>query len=100
MKTSLLVLLLLATSAAFAQYAGSISSQSQPYHPPENPAHATVHALAPERSVLSSTNYTSAQGEKPVWELPQVPSTPLGDVARTLKQEHSKVKKARFVYEN
>lgn len=100
MKTTFLVLFLLATSAAFAQYAGSINSQPQPYHSPENPAHASVHALAPERSVLSGTNYTSAQGERHAWELPQTPSTPLGDIARVLKEEHSKVKKARFVYEN
>lgn len=97
MKTTFLVLLLLATGTAFAQNFGG---QPQPYHAPENPAHATVHALAPERWVLSGTKYTSAQGEKPAWELPQTPSTPLGDVARTLKEEHSKVKKARFVYEN
>lgn len=100
MKLSLLVVFLLATTAAFGQSAAFIGSQGQPYRAPENPAHATVHALAPERWVLSGTNYTSAQGEKPAWELPQAPTTPLGDVARTLKEEHSKVKKARFVYEN
>ncbi len=100
MRTTLLLLFLLAASTAFAQYLSSISSQPQPYHSPENPAHASVHALAAERPLLSGTNYTSAQGEKPAWELPQLPTTPLGDVARTLKQEHNKVKKARFVYEN
>jgi hypothetical protein len=100
MKTTFLVLILLVTSAAFAQYAGTINSQPQPYRPHENPAYASIHALAPEHSVLSGTNYTSAQGEKPAWELPQTPTTPLGDVARTLREEHSKLKKARFVYEN
>ncbi len=100
MKTSFLAFLLLATTASFAQYAASISSQPQPYHPTEHPAQATVHALAAEHWVLSGTNFTSAQGEKPAWELPHAPATPLGDVARTLKEEHNKVKKARFVYEN
>lgn len=100
MKTTFLVLVLLMTSAAFAQYVGSISSQPQPYRPPDNPAHASTHALAQEHSVLAGTNYSSAQGEKPAWELPQAPVVPLGDVARTLKEEHSKLKKARFVYEN
>jgi hypothetical protein len=100
MKTTFLVLSLLMTSAAFAQFAGSMNSQPQPYHAPENPAHASIHALASERWVLSGTNYTSAQGEKPAWELPQAATIPLGDVARTLRDEHSKVKKARFVYEN
>ena len=100
MKTAFLVLFLLVTSASFAQYANYISSQPNPYRPPENPAHATAHALAVETWVLSGSNYTSDHGEKPAWELPQPPTTPLGDVARSLKEEHSKVKKARFVYEN
>ncbi len=100
MKRTFLVLFLLATSAAFGQYAGYIGSQPQPYRPPENPAHASVHELAREQYVLSGTNYTSAQGEKPAWELPRAPEIPLGDIARTLRQEHAKAKKARFVYEN
>jgi hypothetical protein len=100
MKTTFLVPVLLLSSAAFAQYVGTLSSHPQPYRPPENPAHATTHALAQEQYVLSGTNYSSAQGEKPAWELPQAPAVPLGDIARILKEEHSKVKKARFVYEN
>ncbi len=97
MKTAFLVLTLFATTAAFAQF---VTGQPQPYRSPEHPANATVHALAPERWVLTGTTYTSAQGEKPAWELPQTRTTPLGDVARTLKEEHSKVKKAHVVYEN
>ena len=100
MKTTLLVLFLLVTSAAFGQWASYINSQPQPYRPPDNTAHASTHALAQEQSVLTGTNYSSAQGEKAVWELPQAPVVSLGEIARTLKKEHAKLKKARVVYEN
>ena len=99
MKTAFLVLCLLWTASAFGQYA-AISSQPQPYQAPSHPEHAAVHALATEQYVLSGTNYTSAQGEKPTWELPQAPVPSLGETARILRKEHAKVKKARVVYEN
>lgn len=100
MKNLSLVLLVLVTTAAFGQYASTISSTPNPYHPPSNPAHASTHALAAEHSVLSGQSYSSAQGEKPMWEFPQTPAVPLGDVARTLKVEHAKLKKARVRFEN
>lgn len=100
MKTTLLVLYLLLTSSAFGQNAGSISGQPQPYHPTGNPAHASVQPLAQEQYVLSGTHYSSAQGEKATWELPQAPVVPLGDIARMLKKDHARLKKARVVYEN
>jgi hypothetical protein len=99
MKTAFLVLCVLLTTAAFCQY-GVISSEPQPYRAPTHPQHARVHALAEEQSVVGGTAYTSAQGEKPTWELPQPPLPSLGEIARMLRQEHAKVKKARFVYEN
>ena len=99
MKMTFLVLFSLVTSSALAQYA-SISSQAHPYHPPENPAHASRHTLAAEQYVLSGTAYSSAQGEKPAWELPRAPEVPLGDIARRLRTDHATLKKARFVYEN
>jgi hypothetical protein len=100
MKTTLLVLSLFLTGAAFGQYGSSISSHPNPYHPPSNPAHASRHGLAAEQSVIGGASYTFAQGEKPAWELPQEPTVSLGDVARKLREEHAKLKKARFVYEN
>ena len=101
MKTALLVLCLFLTTAAFGQsYGYSISSEPQPYRAPSHPQHATVHALAEEQPVLGGTAYTSAQGEKPTWELPQPPVQSLGEIARILRQEHAKVKKARCVFEN
>jgi len=103
MKTVFLVLCLLWTTAAFGQYFGfgaSISSQPQPYQPPSHPEHASVHALAAEQYVLAGTNYSSAQGERPTWELPQAPTRSLGETARILRREHAKLKKARVVFEN
>jgi hypothetical protein len=101
MKTAFLVLCLLLTTAAFGQYyAGSISSEPQPYRPTSHPQQATVHALAAEQYVLAGTNYASAQGEKPMWELPQAPVQSLGETARILRKEHAQLKKARFVVED
>jgi hypothetical protein len=100
MKNLSLVLFVLVTTAAFGQWAGSISSAPNPYRPPSNPAHASTHALAAEQSVLSGQSYSAAQGEKPMWEFPQAPAVPLGDIARTLKVEHAKLKKAHVRFEN
>ena len=99
MKTAFLVLCLFLTTVAFGQYA-AVSGQPQPYQPPSHPEHATVHELASEQSVLGGTNYVSASGERPTWELPQAPTPSLGETARILKKEHGKLKKARVVYEN
>ena len=99
MKTVLLVLFLFAAATVFGQ-AGYISSQTFPYHPPEHPQHASAHALAAEQYVRSGSSYSAVHGEKPLWEFQQAPQVPLGDVARKLKTEHAKVKKARIKYEN
>ena len=56
--------------------------------------------MAAEQYVLGGTAYTSAQGERPTWELPQAPVPSLGEIARILRKEHAKLKKARVVYEN
>jgi hypothetical protein len=50
--------------------------------------------------VLSGQSYSAAQGEKPMWEFPQASAVPLGDIARTLKVEHAKLKKAHVRFEN
>ena len=101
-KTPFLVLFVFVAASAFGQWAGSFSSQVTPYHAPEHPAHASMHALAQESYVLSGAGSTSAHGEKPLWEFQLTPQSQasLGDVARLLKEEHTKVKKARIKYEN
>ena len=101
MKKAILVLFVLVACTAFGQMIGSVSSQAYPYHAPEHPEHASTHALAVEQYVTGGTSYGSAHGEKPMWEFQQQgPQAPLGDIARTLKGEHSKLKKARIKYEN
>jgi len=104
MKTAFLVLCLLLTTAAFGQYFGgsaaSISSEVVPYRSPSHPQHASIQPMAAEQYVLGGTNYSSAQGERPTWELPQAPVQSLGETARILRREHAKLKKARFVFEN
>jgi hypothetical protein len=100
MKTTFLILCVLLTTAAFAQYGSSVSSQPQIYQPPSHPEHATTHALAAEQYVVGGTSYVTAEGERPMWDLPQTPAPSLGDAARLLRKEHAKLKKARFVFEN
>ena len=101
MKTAFLVLCLLLTTTAFGQYGvASVSSEPQPYRAPTHPQHATVQALAAEHYVLGGTSYTSTQGERPIWELPQPLTQSLGETARILRKEHAKLKKARFLFEN
>jgi hypothetical protein len=107
MKIRLSVLFLLCTflwaSAAFGQ-TGSISSHLQAYAFPDHPQHAEQHAMAPEHSLVGggSDTYTYAQGERPLWEFGPVakePPTPLGDVARAVRQEKLAARKAQIVFE-
>lgn len=103
MKTALLVLCLLFTTAAFGQYGGAasyISNEPQIYQSPSHPAHASVQPLAQEQSVLAGTNYSSARGERPTWDLPQAHVVPLGDTARLFRKEHARLRKARIILEN
>ena len=67
MKKTLFVLCLLSTTGAFAQYysgAGHIDNTPVIYESPSHPAHASYTAMTQEQSVLGSSNYSSAQGER------------------------------------
>ena len=108
MKTALLVLCLVGTTAAFGQHvAGGASSQPQPYQLPGHPAHAAEHALAAEHYILADTNYFSVQGDRWTFDLPHAPTQSstsstqsLGEAARILREGHAKMAKARVVFEN
>jgi hypothetical protein len=102
MKKTLFVLCLLSTTAAFAQYYGGagISSQPQIYVAPSHPAHASYSAIAQEQTVLSSANYSSAQGERPFSDFPQPEAVSLGTVARELKKQSADSKKSRVIWVN
>ncbi len=107
MKKTLFLFCLLCTTAAFAQYGagiGSISSQPQIYEFPSHPAHASYAPMAHEQSVLSSSSFSIAQGERPASDFPQqapaAEAVSLGAVARELRQQHAQLKKSRVVWVN
>ena len=102
MKKILLVLCLLSTTAAFAQYFTGSSRPSEPqiYEPPTHPAHAAYAPMSQEQNVLAATSYTSAQGERRPSDFPQAEGISLGAVARELRKQHAQLKKSRVVWVN
>jgi hypothetical protein len=101
-KTTLLALFLLCSAAAFAQVAGSVSSTVVLPPMPEHVEHAEAHAMAVEHSLVGggSDTYTTAHGERPLWEFgPVTEETPLGDVARAYRKEKMTGKKAEIILE-
>jgi hypothetical protein len=104
MKTTLFLLCLLCTTAAFAQYGGSISSQPQIYEAPSHPAHASYAPMAREQNNLGSSSFSFAQGERPASDFPHqataAEGVSLGAVARELRQQHAQLKKSRVVWVN
>jgi hypothetical protein len=53
-----------------------------------------------QRSLYASSSVTSAQGERPAWEIPGLPQPrPLGDVARDYRKAHETAKKATIVWD-
>lgn len=99
MKTTLLVLLVLVTTAAFGQYGTSISAQPQFYQPPDHPEHASYTPIAREQSLVAGGGYTYAHGDRPASDFPQVAEISLGEIARELRKQHESVKKAPGVWE-
>lgn len=86
---SLLVILLLVSSAAFGQsVAGMGGSVQAPYTNTyvmqDHPQHATQTDLRPEVSLLGSNGVTVAHGERPLSDFPDdsVREVPLGTIAR------------------
>jgi hypothetical protein len=54
-----------------------------------------------EQSLLGTSTYVTAHGERPLWEFaPKVVEVPLGDIARTLRKERQIAKKSAAVFEN
>lgn len=100
MKKTLFVLGLLSTSAAFAQGYGSINNEAHSYQFASHPEHAAYAPMAQEQSVLASTSYTSAQGDRPASDFPQPEAVLLGAAARAIRKQHAQVKKAPVVWIN
>ena len=102
MKKTLLVLCLLSSTAAFAQFYGiGASRDSQPviYEPPSHPEHASYAPLMQEQSVVSSS-YSTAQGERRASDFPQAEGISLGAYAREQKKQHEQRKRAQVVWVN
>jgi uncharacterized iron-regulated membrane protein len=103
MKTTLFLLCLLSTTAAFAQYGGTtsyISSQPQVFQPPSHPEHAAYVPMSQERNVLAATSYTVGQGERRASDFPQAEAVSLGAFAREFRKQHAQLRKARVVWVN
>src|SRR5271169_1897514 len=98
MKTTLFVLCLLCATAALGQSIGGVmSADPQIFRPPDHAQRASSQGMATEQNLRENVAYTSAQGERPLWEvMPAKHEVPLGDVARALRKEHFAAKKAEF----
>src|SRR5437763_14939794 len=96
MKITLLVSVILAGTAAFAQSAGVLSNVPQELHMAEHPMHAEVTAMASEHFLVGGGTYTVAHGGRPLWELGPVsaPERPPGDVARAVREAAESARQA------
>jgi hypothetical protein len=104
MKTTLTVLFLFCAASAFGQAVSSISPTAIPITMSGHPEQAMAHGMADEHSLVGGgtggATYTSAQGERPLWEFgPVKEEVPLGDVARAYRKEKMTGKKAEIILE-
>jgi hypothetical protein len=101
---SLVVCGVLCGTAAFAQSLGPspANSQAQMLTIGGNPQHAAQTEMAQPHNLLERSGTTWAHGELPLWEVmpEKTPDPPLGDVARTLRNEHATAKKATKIWRN
>jgi len=99
MKTAVFAICFLCATGAFAQVgAQSLSADPQILQLTSHPMHASQHPMGEEQSLLTSSGFTSATGDRPLWEFASNrPEVPLGDIARNLKKEHLTAKKAEKV---
>ncbi len=103
MKKILFVLCLTLATVAVAQNnlgGTSLNSQVQSYNFSSHPQHAAYAPMAQELSIIASTNYSSAQGERPASDFPQPEGVSLGAAARELKAQHASAKKSHVVWIN
>ena len=93
---------LLSTATAFAQYtsAGYRSSELTVYDVPSHPQHAGYAPLQQEQSVIASTSYNSAQGDRRPSDFPQAEGIALGTAARELKKQRDGAKRTAIVWVN
>jgi hypothetical protein len=103
MKTLVLLVCILSSAVALGQAAGASTLSSQPVvrWAPSHAEHAAQKPMAQLQTLLGDRNYTSAHGERPLWEVaPSTVEPPLGDTARLLKKQRATTKKSKVVWEN
>jgi len=104
MKILLVISCLLITTAAFGQAAAGayvMDNQARMVAVPSHPETASAQPMGASQNLLGSTGYSSAHGERPLWEVAtKKPEVPLGDIARTLRKEKEATKRATLVREN
>lgn len=104
MKRTLALCFLLFASLTWGQSIGPsvVNGQPQPLQIISNPQHASAVSMGTQQNLLGSNSYSSAKGERPLWEVapPPPPAIPLADTARVLRKQHELAKKATFVREN
>src|ERR1700757_1192382 len=83
MKTTDLLCFLLFASLTWGQSLGPsvVNGQPQPLRLPSNTQHASAAPLGEQQSLLGTSAYSSAKGERPLWEVASLPrhTTPLAD---------------------
>jgi hypothetical protein len=101
MKTTLFALVLLCATAALGQSTASISNEPQVIQIASHPLHASQRSMQQERTLLIASNNVYGRGERPLWEFAtQAPAeVPLGDLARLLRNQLSRARKATKVVE-
>ncbi|MGA2965120.1 MAG: hypothetical protein ABSD64_02840 [Terriglobales bacterium] len=100
MKKIMFVLFLLSVTVAFAQVPSANGGQPQIYQFPSHDEHASYTPISQGQSISGPSNFAVAQGERPVWDFPQVAAVPLGTAARELRKQHAEVKKSSVVWIN
>src|ERR1700685_4171654 len=98
-KATLVVLgffCLLCAGSALGQNAPVLPNTPQPLQMSDHAAHADEHSMRSETSLFgNNSHYAYAQGEVPLAELGSpIYHTPLGDIARDFRKEHSVAPKA------
>lgn len=104
MKKNRWLCFLLFASLTWGQSPGPsvVNGQPQPLRLPSNTQHASAAPMGTQQSLLGSSAYSFAKGERPLREVapPSPPTVPLGDTARAVRQQHELAKKAIFIREN
>ncbi len=105
MKAALFAWFFFCTTAALGQAtagASALSAQPVVIQMPSHAQHAAYAPMGQEHILTEKSAYTFGKGERPLWEVAPLAqeAVPLGDVARALREEHLRARKAEFVREN